>query len=78
MIYKTTLNNYGNVCKSCTIYIVLLVIFFIISTSISTFTYFQWYLKKYKTEANANTNSNLYILMGIIKEINAKYLTYYI
>ena len=35
-IYNTTLNDYGNICDSCTIYIVLFIIFFIISISIST------------------------------------------
>ena len=34
MIYNATLNDYGKVCNSCTVYIVLLVIFFIISISI--------------------------------------------
>ena len=44
MIY----NDYGNVCNSCTIYIVLFVIFLITSISISgAFIYFHWYLKKY-------------------------------
>ena len=43
MIY----NDYGEVCNSCTIYIVLLVIFLIISMSISSaFINFHWYLKK--------------------------------
>ena len=45
-----TLNDYENVCWSCTIYIVLLVVFFIISISIcSVFIYFRWYLKKSNT-----------------------------
>ena len=42
------LNDSEKVCNSCTMYIVLLVIFLIISISIgSAFTYFYWYLKKY-------------------------------
>ena len=45
MIHNVTLNNHQKVCNSCTIYIVLLVIFFIISIS-STFLYFYWYLKR--------------------------------
>ena len=47
MIYNTTLNDYEKVCKSCTIYIVLLIIFFITSINISSvFIYFHWYLKR--------------------------------
>ena len=43
MIY----NDYGEVCNSCTIYIVLLAIILIISKSISSaFFNFHWYLKK--------------------------------
>ena len=41
------LNDYGNICNSCTIYIVLFVIFLIISISISSaFIYFHWCLKR--------------------------------
>ena len=41
------LNDYGKVCNSCTIYIVFLAIFLIMSISISSaFVYFHWYLKK--------------------------------
>ena len=36
IIYSGTVNDYGNVCNSCTIYIVLFVIFLIISISISS------------------------------------------
>ena len=46
MIYNETLNDYGNVCNSCTIYIALFVIFLIISINISSaIIYFHWYLK---------------------------------
>ena len=42
MIYNTTLNDYEGLCNSCTIYIVLFVIFFITSITISSaFIYFQ-------------------------------------
>ena len=42
IIYNGTLNGYKNVCNSCTVYIVLLIIFFIISLSIgSVFIYFH-------------------------------------
>ena len=47
MIYNKTLNDYGKIFNSRTVYIVLLVIFFIISISISSvFIYFHWSLKK--------------------------------
>ena len=36
MIYNTTLNDYEKVCNYCTIYIVIFVMFFIISISISS------------------------------------------
>ena len=49
-----SLNDYGNVRNSCTIYIVLFGIFLIISISISSiFIYFHWYLKKNNTEYNS-------------------------
>ena len=41
------LNDYKKVCGSCTLYIVLFVIFLVISICISgAFIYFHWYLKK--------------------------------
>ena len=44
MIYNDTLNDYRKICNSCTVYVVLLVIFFIIHISISTaFIYFHCY-----------------------------------
>ena len=43
IIYNGTFNDYENACNSCPIYIVLLVIFFIVSISISSACiYFQW------------------------------------
>ena len=61
LIYNRTLNDYENVCNSCTIYVVLLVIFFIISRGMScVFVYFYWYLKKDNaniTNINANTET---------------------
>ena len=50
MIYNSTLNDYKKTCNSCAVYIVLLVIFFIISISISIFIYFHRYLKRRYTE----------------------------
>ena len=52
MIYNSTLNEiplnyYKKICNFCTVYIVLLAIFLIISISISSvFIYFHWYLKR--------------------------------
>ena len=44
LIYNETVNDYGNVCNSCTIYIALFVIDFLIIISISSaFIYFHWY-----------------------------------
>ena len=43
-------NDYGNACNSCTIYIVLFAIAFLIMIGISSaFVYFHWYLKKSNT-----------------------------
>ena len=56
MTYNRTLNaiplnDYKNICNSCTVYIVLLTIFFIKSLSISSvFIYFHWYFKRGYTE----------------------------
>ena len=45
---EMTPNDYGNVCNSCTIYIVLFAIAFLIIIGInSAYFYFHWYLKKY-------------------------------
>ena len=47
MIYNTTLNDYVNLCNSCTIYTALLVIAFLIIIGISNaFVYFHRYFKK--------------------------------
>ena len=70
MIYKTTLNDYGRVCNSCTIYIVLFAIFFIISISISiAFIYFHWHLKK------VILILRLILRQYFIRHINGKYQT---
>ena len=45
IIYNSSLNDYKKVCNSCTVYIVLLAIFFTISIGLScVFIYFHWYL----------------------------------
>ena len=47
VIYNSTLNHSEKICSSCTVYIVLFVILFIINISInSLFIYFHWYLKR--------------------------------
>ena len=64
MIYNATLNDYENVCGFCTVYIVLLAIFFIIHISISSvFIYFYWYVKKTNTDVvniNPDTETVIY------------------
>ena len=65
IIFNETLNDYEKVCNSCTVYIVLLVIFFIISISLSSaFIYFHWYLKQ--------VILILVILMLVLMEISNK------
>ena len=63
MIYNGTLNDYGKICNSCTVYVLLLVIFFITSVSISSiFIYFHWYLKRrYTNITNVNDNTETVI-----------------
>ena len=62
MIYNATLNDHRKVCNSCTIYIVLLVMFFIISISISSaFIYFHRYLKRSNTGVNTSVNTETVI-----------------
>ena len=44
---EITLNDYKIVCGSCTLYIVLFVIFLVISAvNSAVFVYFYWYSKK--------------------------------
>ena len=46
-LHSNEINDYGKIYSSCSAYIVLLVIFFILRISISSvFIYFHWYLKK--------------------------------
>ena len=74
LIYNGTVNDYGNLCNSCTIWItiltctiliqysctVLLVIDFLILISIgSVFIYFHWYLKRGNTYVNTSTNTDI-------------------
>ena len=61
---SVTLNNYKNVCRSCTIDIVLLVILFICLININcAFVYFYWNLKKDSagiTNINPSTETVIY------------------
>ena len=57
MIYNSTLNNYEKICSSCTVYIILFAIAFLMIIGISSeYFYFHWYLKR--TDINIiNINS---------------------
>ena len=61
---SVTLNDYRSVCGSCTIYIVLFAIAFLIIIGIrSAFIYFHWYLKKSNTNVvniNPGTETIIY------------------
>ena len=50
MVYNATLSDYGRVCKSCTLYVVLLIIAFIIIMDISG-AYFYFYSTQKKDYA---------------------------
>ena len=73
MIYNETLdvislntiplNVYKKLCNSCTIYIVLLAVFFIITICItSVLLYFNWYLNKVNVSVkfNSSTQTTIY------------------
>ena len=46
-LHSNEINDYEKICSSCGVYIVLLVLFFMLSISISSiFICFHWYLKK--------------------------------
>ena len=56
MSYNSALNDYKNICESCTIYIVLLSVFLTISIDTGrVFIYFCWYSKN---EVNTNINTS--------------------
>ena len=77
MICEGSLNNYRNVCNSCTTYILLFIIFSISSLTISNvFVYFYWHLKSDISITNINPGP-LNIQMGNIKQINIKNGRYY-
>ena len=63
-IISVNLNDYGSVCGSCTVCIVLFVIAFLMMIGISSaFIYFYWYLKKSNTfviNINPGTETVIY------------------
>ena len=64
MIYNEIVNNYGNVCNCCTIWIIFFVIaFLIIIDIISAFIYFHCYLQKDDTiitDISSNIQTTIY------------------
>ena len=74
IIDNETLNANAKVCNSCIIYIILFVIFLIISISISNvFIYFHWYLEKDDIRVKFNTNTQTAIYQNTYKwEISKK------
>ena len=62
MIYNGTVNDHGNVCDFCTVYIVLFVIANLIIIGISSaYFYFHWSLKK---DVIINIGANTGILVS--------------
>ena len=56
------LNDYKKVCCSCTLYVVLFAVFFIIIICISSvFVYFHWYLEKDNVRIKFNLGTQLTI-----------------
>ena len=68
MLYNETLNtipsnDYKKLCGSCTLYIVLFVVFLVKITAISSiFIHFHWYLKKdnVRVKFNPGTQTTVY------------------
>ena len=84
MVYNSTLNvipldEYGKIYNSCVVYIILLIIFFILSISISSvFIHFYWYLKRRCTETTIYWMQFYWqYKWEMLKEINIKSRTYY-
>ena len=49
-LHLNKINDYEKICTSCSVHIVLLVIFFLLRIRVSSvFIYFHWYLKKSNT-----------------------------
>ena len=59
LIYDETLNDYEKVWNSCTKYVVLFAIAFLIIIGVSSaFFYFHWNLEKINTYVNTSANTN--------------------
>ena len=65
-LHSNEINDYEKVCSSFSVYIVFLVMFFILSISVSSiFVYFHWYLKKINTSVtniNPSTETVIYCM----------------
>ena len=73
MIYNSALNNYEKICSSCTVYIILFVIAFLMNISISSGCfYFHWYLKKDINGVKFNTNTQRQIYQANKWEVSKK------
>ena len=62
-LHEILLNDSKKVCGSCTLYIILFVIFLVISTVIgAVFVYFYWYSKKdnVRVKFNPGTQTTIY------------------
>ena len=60
LMCNVTLNDYQRLCNSCTIYIVLLVIAFLIIIGFSSaYFYFHWYLNRSDTNINTSVNTGV-------------------
>ena len=73
MIYNKDLYDYKNICVSCTIYIVLFFIAFLIIISISSaFIYFHWYLKNDACITNINLRTEKVIYQRYKRKTSSK------
>ena len=73
MIHNGTLNDYKKVCSSCTVYIVLFAITFLIIIGISCdLIYFHWYLKSGTCVTNINPGAETIIYWTYKWEISNK------
>ena len=63
-LHLNKINDYEKICTSCSVHIVLLVIFFLLRIRVSSvFIYFHWYLKKSNTgvtNINPSTETVIY------------------
>ena len=63
-LHLNKINDYEKICSSCSVHVVLLVIFFLLRIRVSSvFIYFPWYLKKSNTgvtNINPSTETVIY------------------